>query len=330
MTLAIDDAHFLALAETLARPAPALSDEAFYGLFLSSQTARTRCGYDASVRDFAAFLGREGQRSMQPVDVVRILRSLNAPQANAILTGYRVHLVAAGRAAATVNVRLAGIRALTVAARRYGLLDWRIDVSGVRSRSYRDTAGPGHSNFLRIVVHVEGMPDSAKKHRDLAILRLLFSPALRRGELVELDMHHVDLSDRGNGTAVIKVRGKGHNDLASLTIPPSTAVAVRDWIAARGAEPGPLFVNLDHGSARGRLSATSVYRIVRGYGEELGIRVRPHGIRHTAISRAAEKTNGNLVKMAKFSRHRDFNTVKIYLDNLRDEGGEIARLVSDD
>jgi hypothetical protein len=47
-----------------------------------------------------------------------------------------------------------------------------------------------------------------------------------------------------------------------LTLPGPTAEALAAWLAFRGEEPGPLFTRLDPGG-RGRLTAASVYQIVR-------------------------------------------------------------------
>jgi integrase/recombinase XerC len=62
---------------------------------------------------------------------------------------------------------------------------------------------------------------------------------------------------------------------------------------------------------------------------ELGKRVeivaRPHGLRHAAITTAAEITRGNIVAVKRFSRHRNVRTVMVYVDNYKDEGGEIGK-----
>lgn len=301
-----------------------MSNEAFYGLFLASQSSeQTRRGYDGSVRDFAAFLGSADGRALGQYDVVRLLRGMNAGQAHGILTGYRVHLTRTGKQPATINVRLAAIRSLVQEAKRNGLLDYEIDVKGVRSRNYRDTAGPGFDRYQQMLAKVELRGDTKKAHRDRAILHLLHDSALRRGEIVRCDLADVDLTGPLPTIAII---GKGTSEKVKLVLPPASFDAMKQWIDVRGNEPGPLFHNLDHSMPRGRLTGKSIYTIVQEYG---GKGVRPHGLRHSAITRAAEKTNGNLVKMAKFSRHRNMNTLRAYLDNLRDENGAIASLVSE-
>ncbi len=69
--------------------------------------------------------------------------------------------------------------------------------------------------------------------------------------------------------------------------PGSKVEATSDFILPSG--PGPLFVNLDRGHVRRRLSGTGVYDLVREHGEAVGIRARPHGLRHAAITEALDR-----------------------------------------
>lgn len=124
------------------------------------------------------------------------------------------------------------------------------------------------------------------------------------------------------------VLGKGRAARETRTLPVPTIVALRAWLELRGAEPGPLFTNLDVAHVRGRLSATSLYRRVFELGRRLGVRVRPHGLRHASITRALDLTGGDVRAVQKFSRHRDPRTLLIYDDNRKDLAGDVARLVA--
>ena len=56
--------------------------------------------------------------------------------------------------------------------------------------------------------------------------------------------------------------------------------------------------------------------------------MRPHGLRHTAVTTALDATNGDVRSVRRFSRHADIGTVLIYDDERKDEGGRIADLVA--
>jgi integrase/recombinase XerC len=124
----------------------------------------------------------------------------------------------------------------------------------------------------------------------------LYTLGLRRAEAVGLDIADVDLA----GGAVL-VLGKG-----------------------------PLFVALDRASKGHRLTGSAVYGIVRRLGEAAGVRARPHGLRHAAISRLLDLTNGNVRAVQKFSRHASVQTVLRYDDNRADAGGGLARRLAED
>jgi integrase/recombinase XerC len=67
-----------------------------------------------------------------------------------------------------------------------------------------------------------------------------------------------------------------------------------------------------------------VYRIVRALGEKAGVRARPHGLRHIAITELLELTGGNVRQVQQFSRHRSVETVLLYDDNRLDRAGALA------
>lgn len=159
--------------------------------------------------------------------------------------------------------------------------------------------------------------------RDRAILRLLYERALRCCEVVRLDLADVDLE-----AGVLAVLGKGRSSKEPLTLASPTTEAVRAWVAVRGPDAGPLFVNLDRAHQRQRLSGTAVYDVVRQLGEAVGIRARPHGLRHAAITEALDRGT-DVRAVQRFSRHRDLRILLVYDDNRTDLGGQVARAIAE-
>jgi integrase/recombinase XerC len=70
--------------------------------------------------------------------------------------------------------------------------------------------------------------------------------------------------------------------------------------------------------------------MVKRLGERAGIRTRPHGCRHAAISHLLDLTNGNVREVQKFSRHRNVATVLKYDDARTDAAGELAKRLAED
>lgn len=100
------------------------------------------------------------------------------------------------------------------------------------------------------------------------------------------------------------------------------------WIEARGSEPGALFGNFDRARKGARLSGTSLYRLVRELGLRVGVRARPHGLRHAAITEALDLTSGDVRAVQRFSRHKDVRTLSLYDDSREDLAGKVASLVA--
>jgi len=104
-------------------------------------------------------------------------------------------------------------------------------------------------------------------------------------------------------------------------MPAPVVEAIRRYLQWRGGtKKGPLFL-----TRSGRISATgehrlqtrSVLRIVRTLGQQVGLHVWCHSLRHTNITQAAElgqKGGLGLNKIRAHSRHRSIATLMLYVD----------------
>ena len=93
---------------------------------------------------------------------------------------------------------------------------------------------------------------------------------------------------------------------------------------------GPLFTTLDRASRGRRLSGMGLYVVVRRIGERAGLRVRPHGLRHAASTRALDLTGGDIRSVQKISWHKDVRLLQRYDDNRENLGGAVARRLAED
>ena len=143
-----------------------------------------------------------------------------------------------GLAAATINRRLSTVRRLVKLARRLGLIDWAIDVEGMKAQPYRDTTGPGSDGWRKLLAAAKAAGDGPKARRDRAILRLLHDNAMRRGEVVAMDVEDLDLE----GTRVAIV-GKGQTERALADPQRADGGGAARLAGGEGGEAGPLFIN---------------------------------------------------------------------------------------
>ncbi len=286
--------------------------------FLAGRSPNTLAAYRRDLADFATFA------NVPNIDAAAgALLGGGHGAANHAALRYRACLVEAGLAPATVNRRLTALRSLITLARTLGMVGWTIDIPGVKAQRYCDTKGPGVGGF-RALVRAARSQAPIKAARDVAILALLFGLALRRSEVVSLDLDHWSAAQ---GT--LAVLGKGRTQRENMTVPTPVRAALEEWMAVRGSESGPIFLSLDRArQGDGRLTAGGLYYLVQMLGSEVGLNVRPHGLRHAAITHALDLTGGDVRSVQRFSRHASVQTVLAYDDARTDRGGQIAAQVA--
>lgn len=299
--------------------------------FLGGRSPRTLTAYRQDLEQFRVFTDEAAMDG-----AVRLLLGRGHGGANALALAYRTFLIERGLQSATINRRLAALRSLVKLARMLGHVPWALEVENIPHEPYRDTRGPGRDAVQKMIAEAaagEGSVASGESRsspralRDRAALRLLYDLGLRRGEVVALDLADVDMERR-----TVSVKGKGRSQRTLLSLPEPTLAALRAWIAVRGDAPGPLFTSFDRaGKGDGRLSGTSLYRIVCAIGVRSGVKAAPHGLRHTAITeacKAAQSAGIGLEEVLDFSRHKSVAVLMIYRDRERNVQGKLASLIA--
>ncbi len=288
--------------------------------FLSGRNQKTIDAYRQDLEDFKQFL-----KASTVDEAAKTLLSCGHGQANALALAYKTNLIDRGLQSATVNRRLAPLRSLVKLARTLGMITFTLEIRNMKNQVYRDTKGPGKAGYKAILDKARLGRKEPKAIRDQAILHLLYDLGLRRGEVVSLDLADLNLE-----TGTLAVIGKGKTQKISLTLPTETKAALYSWLQIRGGDPGPLFTNLDPAKkGNNRLSGNGLYRIIRDLGKKAGLKsIKPHGLRHSAITEALTLTNGNYRAVVKFSRHANIQTITLYDDNRQDIGGSIAQMIA--
>ena len=285
--------------------------------FFGAHKDATLRTYRQALDDFRQFLGVEHIHQ-----AASVLLSRGAGPANQLVFRYRGHLSNDGMSRATINLRLSAIRALVRLARVIGLVPWSLEIRNLPNEGCRDTRGPGTGGVRRLLDRAAEHRSAAHGSRDVAMLRLMFDLALRRGEVVSLDVEHLNLDE---GTIEVM---KGHSARTSRTLPQQTRDAIQAWLRHRGDQPGALFTNFDRAGKGQRLTGRSLHRIVQRLGADLGMSVLPHGLRHSAITAALDATNGNVRAVQKFAGHADVRVVERYDDARQDLAGLVAKKVA--
>lgn len=253
------------------------------------------------------------------VEAAAYIVKLTGGDANALAMQWVADMNREELKASTIATRLSAMKGITKRLRIVGLMNWAIEIKAPKVTRYKDTSGPGNDAVHQVVEKLRARTDP-KGIRDLAIIHALYTTGMRRGELAAIQLQDLDLEKTR-----IWITGKGRDDQEAITVPPKALEAIEAWLKIRPGTATSVFVSLDPNSFGGPLTGNGIWRITTAYG--LG---RPHGIRHSGITRVLEKSNGNIRMAQKFSRHKDPKTLMLYDDNRKDLAGEASKLLEGD
>jgi site-specific recombinase XerD len=237
--------------------------------------------------------------------------------------------------ASTLGRRIAAIRY----AHKLAGLALPTDAEGVKAtmRGIRRTHGSAKVRKAPVVAGkmlsmVATAPNKLAGLRDRALLLIGFGGALRRSELVALDV--ADIADTETGLLVTIRGSKTDQERQGVTIAIARgdiacpAKALREWLDAAGIETGPIFraINKAGTVAAERLTDRSVANIVKAYAERAGFDASTfsgHSLRSGFLTSAAAK-GASIFKMMDVSRHKSVDTLRGYVRDaelFRDHAG---------
>jgi len=309
---------------TLAKP---IAERDLIAEFLADKrSVNTKNAYRKDLRDFFNFSAGHDPTPQ----LVKEFFGLDRFEAIALVLSYKAGLISRGLSEATINRRLSALKALTNHARKLGQINWDLrDIARERAQTYRDTTGVTPETYKLMMA----VPDRSTiiGKRNYAILRLLWDNALRRSEVV-----NINLCDLNLNTRKIWITGKGQGSYKTeITLTSATCDALRDYFSARSPNKvldpeSPLFVAHDYRCAGKRLAADTIYNVVKKSAKVAGIDkvMSPHRIRHSSITAALDATDGNVRDVQKLSRHKNLNTLLIYDDNRKDVQGSVSDRIS--
>ncbi|EKD38922.1 MAG: hypothetical protein ACD_75C00562G0005 [uncultured bacterium] len=258
----------------------------------------TVSGYRRDLVEFYNHLGKDC-----PLDTI------NAGRVRSFVVSLHGH-----NCSATVARKLSALRTFFRFSLRRGM---------VKNDPLTGINGPKIGRFIPVFLTVDEtfalleapLPTDTYMHRDRAILELLYSTGMRVSELVSRNLGDLDFIEE-----VLTVRGKGNKERLVPVGRPAIE-GVRAWLpqrmqlirerAGRGrtAEEDAMFLN-GRGS---RLSARSVERMVKAYGERAGIPqlVTPHALRHSFATHLLEM-GADLRSVQELLGHASLSTTQRY------------------
>jgi integrase/recombinase XerC len=277
----------ISLGKNEAINTPNKSRETLWEEFLRLQLKpRTRQEYGKSIDYFCRSMAPD----QSPTLFLQEFLDSTKQQAIHLVLAWRQRLLDEGKASATINLRISALKSLVEYAGKQDACSFSLsEIKSLKSQRYKNTPG----------VSVDDYRSTDLGIRDYAILLLLWDLALRREEVVSLDIWDY-LPGR------LMVNGQGQFDQQSIAPGASEAIdlrpeledALNHWMAIREG----LYFQPKDGSNRDdalflscngrRLSGTDIFRILQGYADTAGVKISPDRVRHSAITAFFDASDG--------------------------------------
>ena len=232
-----------------------------------------------------------------------------------VVTRYRIHLEDRQLAPGTVNVRLAAVRRLAYEAADTGLLSPEL-AAGIRRVKGSKKLGIRLGNWLTVneARSLWQIPDTRtlKGKRDRAMLAVLLGCGLRRSELTDLTLDH--LQRREEHWAVVDLVGKGGH-IRTVPVPDWVKRAIDDWLRASRVTEGRVFRRVCRTGMAWVTEMTEkvVWHVVKQYAGQLGIsKLAPHDLRRSC-ARLCHSAGGELEQIQFLLGHVSVQTTEKYL-----------------
>jgi site-specific recombinase XerD len=232
-----------------------------------------------------------------------------------VVTRYRIHLENRLLAPGTINVRLAAVRRLAYEAADTGLLSPDL-AAGIRRVKGARKLGVRLGNWLTVeeARSLWQLPDkhTVKGIRDRAMLAVLLGCGLRRKELIDLNVDHVQR--REEHWAIVDLVGKGGH-IRTVPMPDWVKQTVDEWLTVARIRNGRIFrcVCRKGASWGTKITEKVVWHVVREYAERLGVfKLAPHDLRRSC-ARFCHDSGGELEQIQFLLGHVSVQTTEKYL-----------------
>lgn len=275
----------------------------------AARSANTRRAYEADWRHFTSWCASVGAEALPaaPETLVAYLAALSETARPATvdrrLAGIRWAHAQAGFVAPTSDTRVSDVRR--------GLRN----VLGVRP----DARQPALAEDVRAMV--AALPRTLQGARDRALVLFGYASALRRSELVSIDVEHLSFTEDGARLVVAasKTDQKGEGAIVGVVRTRSRTcpvAALNEWIAASGIETGAVFRSVRKGgrSLGGRLSGHAVAVVVKQAALAAGLdptRFAGHSLRSGLVTEAFSR-GAAAEDIMRHTRHRRHETLMRY------------------
>ena len=268
-------------------------------VLVSLRSPESQRSYRRSIEDFVGWYCSEPRLSFNKTMVTR----------------YKIHLEERLLAPGTINVRLAAVRRLAYEAADTGLLSPDL-AAGIRRVKGAKKLGMRLGNWLtveeaRALWQLPNM-HTVKGKRDRAILAVLLGCGLRRRELIDLHLNHIQ--KREDHWAIVDLVGKGGH-IRTVPMPEWVKQTIDDWLTVAQITQGKVFRCVCRtGVVWGtKITEKVVWHVVKEYAGKVGVsKLAPHDLRRSC-ARFCHDSGGELEQIQFLLGHVSVQTTEKYL-----------------
>ena len=174
--------------------------------------------------------------------------------------------------------------------------------------------GLNDQEIEKLILALKELPNISRNTRIKAMISLLILQGLRQVEITRLDVKDIDLIRK---TALIE--GKGRDDKEIVYLHPETARHIKRYLKANNLKDGALFVSNSNNSRNVRITTRGLRMIIKNVLKNLDIEKCVHGFRHYFTTTLLKNYQGNLLRVAQYTRHKSLEMLQVYNDNIEME-----------
>ena len=242
--------------------------------------------------------------------------------------GLAAYMVDIGYAKSTVNKHLVALRRVLAEAYQLGLYTDHNDYFRAANVKSLRTAPLPRGRTLKLEelrrltqTCLQDAHNPTLGVRDAAIITVLYAAALRRQEIVDLNLADVDLKE-----GKLRILGKG-SKRRQVYLQPDAVAALEAWLDIRCRQIGPLFTRVTKSGKviLRRLTPQAIYYLLENRQKQAGLDAfTPHDLRRTAITDLLS-AQVDVLTVSAIAGHASADTTRRY-DRRSEENKKAAAL----
>lgn len=214
----------------------------------------------------------------------------------------------------TKNKYLASSRIFLKELNRQGLLpaDITQNIKAFPHLKKHKRDGLNDEEIALLIGHIQAMEASPSTARLKALFSFLIYQGLRQCEIIRLKVVDIDLVQK-----TCFVTGKGRDDKELVNLHPETVRNVQVYLDTCRIADGFLFPSKSNKNLHGQMTTRGLRQIIKEVLIGLGINKNVHGFRHYFTTKLIQSYQGDLLEVARYTRHRSLEMLQVYNDGIK-------------